>query len=70
MILWSDKQQYTAEPFELEKDLEKAILQVAPTLFGASRIYIDTKKKIGARGKKKNQVSNIKDFGGRDGSSI
>ena len=54
MILWSTKQQYTAEPFELEKDLEKAILQVAQALFGPSRIYIDTKKKIGARGKKKN----------------
>lgn len=54
MILWSDEEQYNEEPFELEKDLEEAVIDAAPTLFGPSRIYIDAKRRIGARGKKQN----------------
>ena len=54
MILWSGKEQYTEETFELERDLEEAVIEVAPVLFGPSRIYIDTKRRIGAKGKKQN----------------
>jgi len=54
MILWSDKQLYSEEPFELESALENAILEVQRPLFGENRIYLDTKKKIGAKGGKKN----------------
>ena len=54
MILWSGKELYSEEPFELESDLEKAVVEVAPVLFGPSRIYIDTKRRIGAKGKKQN----------------
>lgn len=39
------------EPFELETDLEAAILEVREALFGESRIYLDLKKKIGKKGK-------------------
>jgi len=41
-------------PFDLESELEDAILEIADTIFGEKRIYLDTKKKIGAKGKTKN----------------
>lgn len=40
--------------FNREANFEKAIQEVAPALFGKNRIYLDIKKKIGAKGKKKN----------------
>ncbi len=40
--------------FSKEKDFEKAILMVEDDLFGADRIYLDVKKKIGAAGKTNN----------------
>jgi len=53
-VLWSSGKTYQAEPFEKESELEEAILEVSAALFGKDRIYLDTKKKIGAKGKTKN----------------
>ena len=53
-MLWSPKTSYEAEPFDLEADLEAAILEVQDALFGPSRIYLDLKKKIGKKGKTTN----------------
>jgi hypothetical protein len=56
-MLWSSKKTYYVEPFDLEKELEAAIREVRDALFGKSRIYIDSKKKIGRKGK----VTNVPD---------
>ena len=56
-MLWSLNKFYQNEPFEIEKDLEAAILEVRDVLFGKQRIYVETKKKIGLKGK----IQNIPD---------
>ena len=56
-MLWSEAGKFDEEPFDVESELEEAILSVSPTLFGKSRIYIDAKRRIGAKG----QVRNIPD---------
>ncbi|MFA5865896.1 MAG: hypothetical protein WC975_14585 [Phycisphaerae bacterium] len=53
-MLWMPNKLYENEPFELEDDLESAILKVQTDLFGEDRIYLDIKKKIGLKGKTKN----------------
>jgi len=53
-MLWGPNKVYQNEPFELEKDLEAAILEVREALFGDWRIYLDLKKKIGKKGKTSN----------------
>lgn len=53
-MLWTPHKLYLNEPFEQEKDLEAAILEVRQALFGDSRIYLDAKKKIGAKEKTRN----------------
>jgi len=53
-MLWNPKSMLMEEPFEREADLEDAILEVAPMLFGSNRIYLDTKRKIGAQGRTRN----------------
>jgi len=53
-MLLAPNKTYENEPFELEYDLESAILEVRETLFGEERIYLDIKKKIGSKGKVKN----------------
>jgi hypothetical protein len=53
-MLWSPKKVYQNDPFDLETDFEEAVLEVKEALFGDSRIYLDIKKKIGAKGKIKN----------------
>jgi len=53
-MLLAPNKTYENEPFELEDDLESAILEVRETLFGEERIYLDIKKKIGSKGKLKN----------------
>jgi len=53
-MLWSKIVTYIEEPFELEADLEEAIQEVSAILFGESRIYLDIKRKIGAKGKTQN----------------
>jgi len=53
-MLWGKEIQFYENPFELENDLEDAILEVSATLFGENRFYIASKKKIGSKGKTKN----------------
>ena len=53
-MLWTIDKTYREEPFEQESELEDAIIQVAPLLFGEARIYLDAKRKIGARGRIRN----------------
>ncbi len=53
-MLWSSEKIYRDLPFEQEKDLEAAILKVAPILFGEHRIYLDVKGRIGTQGRTRN----------------
>lgn len=53
-MLWGKTATFYEEPFETEPEFEGAILEIADSLFGKNRIYLDTKKKIGAKGKTKN----------------
>jgi hypothetical protein len=53
-MLWTPEKQFLQKAFERESDLEDAILQIAPTLFGDNRIYIDAKRLIGERGRTRN----------------
>lgn len=53
-MLWSPTTVYRPEPFALESDLEKALKEVLLPLFGPNRIYLDTKRLIGAKGKIRN----------------
>lgn len=53
-MLWTPGSKFHEEPFEYEADLEDAIKTVSADLFGPERIYLDVKKKIGAKGKTNN----------------
>ena len=53
-MLWSPDTTYMPEPFDAEAELEAAVKEVAPVLFGPARVYLDAKKKIGAAGKTRN----------------
>ncbi len=53
-MLWTREKTFVEQPFESESDLEDSILEIAPVLFGENRIYLDAKRKIGARGKTQN----------------
>ncbi len=53
-MLWSKETTYHLEPFEKEADLEAAIREVAPVLFGPDLIYLEVKKLIGVKGKTQN----------------
>lgn len=53
-MLWTSTTTYQSEPFEKERDLEEAILEVQKDLFGESRIYFDIKKRIGRYGNRQN----------------
>ncbi len=53
-MLWSEAGVFHEEPFDLESELEEAILELSGALFGKNRIYLDIKKKIGGKGKTKN----------------
>jgi len=53
-MLWSTKKSYLIEPFDLEEELESAIVIAKDILFGSSRIYLDMKKLIGRRGNTQN----------------
>ncbi len=53
-MLWSKEASYHLEPFEREADLESAIREVSPVLFGPDRIYLEVKKLIGTKGKTQN----------------
>ncbi|MDP2983603.1 MAG: hypothetical protein Q8O92_09780 [Candidatus Latescibacter sp.] len=53
-MLWSKAQTFKEEPFYNEAELENAICEAALVLFGPSRIYLNIKKKVGAKGKTRN----------------
>src|SRR6267154_2382762 len=53
-MLWTPTIRFLEEPFELEDELEQAVISLAVPLFGDSRIYLDVKKKIGGKGKQNN----------------
>lgn len=56
-IIVSDNDRYYCKNYKNEADLELAIVKVQTDLFGVNRIYLDIKRKIGAKG----GVSNIPD---------
>lgn len=45
--MWCPSGSYRRVEYESEADLEPAILETAPQLFGAQRLYVNVKKKIG-----------------------
>jgi hypothetical protein len=49
-VIWTPNGAYSIANYRSEVDLESAILQVQSELFGRNRIYLDIKKKIGAKG--------------------
>lgn len=53
-MLWTPSKTYQNEPFELEAELEESIQEVKEDLFGESRIYLDIRRLIGAKGKIRN----------------
>jgi len=53
-MLWSNTQSLKEEPFHTENELEEAICGAAGVLFGPSRVYLNIKKKVGAKGKIRN----------------
>src|SRR6266849_5008331 len=48
-LLWTKDGTYRLAGYQSESDLEAAINQVKAELFGQHRIYLDVKKKIGAK---------------------
>lgn len=48
-LVWTKNGAYRRIGYETEGDLEAAILQVQTELFGHNRVYLDIKKKIGAK---------------------
>ncbi len=48
--IWTKSGAYDAVSYANEADLESSILEVQRHLFGANRIYLDIKRKIGAKG--------------------
>ncbi len=53
-VIWMEDGIYRSVAYKSEADLEKAIIQVQNALFGANRIYLDVKKKIGRKGGQRN----------------
>jgi len=53
-VIWTNNKTYNRIEYVNENDLENAILEIHNELFGANRIYIDIKKKIGAKGNIRN----------------
>lgn len=53
-MLWIKEKIFHPHPYETEKHLEDAIIEVQNILFGTSRIYLDIKRLIGAKGKTNN----------------
>ena len=53
-VMWTNAGPYRQIGYADEADLENAILEVASELFGKDRIYLDVKKKIGAKGGQRN----------------
>ena len=53
-IIWTNSGQFRLTPYTGESDLEAAIVKLQKELFGAERIYIDVKRKIGGKAGPKN----------------
>jgi hypothetical protein len=53
-LIWTKNGPYSRVEYEDEADLEAAIAEVQAELFGPNRIYLDAKKKIGAKGSLRN----------------
>ena len=53
-LIWTRGGSYRRINYASESDLEATILQVQAELFGAGRIYLDIKKKIGSKGGTRN----------------
>lgn len=53
-MLWSKTQSFKDESFHTETEIEEAICEAAGALFGPSRIYLDVKKRVGAKSKTQN----------------
>ncbi|MBN2579585.1 MAG: hypothetical protein JXB10_11395 [Pirellulales bacterium] len=49
-LIWTQNGPYHQATYQSKADLESAILQVQQLLFGANRIYLPIKKKIGSKG--------------------
>lgn len=49
-MFWNKEEKYVAIPYENEAAIEQAVNEVKDALFGATRIYLDDKKKIGQKG--------------------
>lgn len=48
-MLWTGKSKYMPKPFAKETELEAAIRRVERELFGSRRVYLEIKRKIGAK---------------------
>jgi len=53
-MLWNKEETYKAIPYKKENELEKVVQIVKEQLFGRDRIYLEIKRKIGAKGKTNN----------------
>jgi len=53
-MIWTTNGSYKRSGYADEADLEAAIIEVQHELFGANRIYLDVKKKIGTKGVMRN----------------
>ena len=53
-MLWNKEDTYKPIPYKKESELEEAVQIVKEQLFGKDRIYLDLKRKIGAKGKTNN----------------
>jgi hypothetical protein len=49
-LIWTESGPFRRLAYDREADLEAAILRVKADLFGHTRIYLDVKRKIGAKG--------------------
>ena len=53
-VVWTNSGQYRLARYTSESDLEATILKLQTELFGANRVYIDVKRKIGGKAGPKN----------------
>lgn len=53
-MLWNPNLRYIQAPYKSEAELEETIQTVKGQLFGPSRVYLDTKRRIGPKGGKQN----------------
>ena len=49
-VIWTEQEIYSRIDFETEADFESAIRLVRKELFGANRVYLEVKRRIGTRG--------------------